>query len=67
MYQIYPYINEWWEDKRANIKNITVPAYILASYSTFLHTFGSFRGYREIPHSKKWLALTARMMIYETD
>lgn len=46
--------NSYWEDKRAKVDQIQVPAYILASYSTMLHTLGSFRGYEEIPHDKKW-------------
>ncbi|KAF9889999.1 hypothetical protein FE257_006679 [Aspergillus nanangensis] len=55
MLEKYPYMNEYWADKRAEIHKIEVPAYILASFSTGLHTAGSFRGYEEIPHDKKWL------------
>ncbi|KAE8360997.1 alpha/beta-hydrolase [Aspergillus caelatus] len=55
MLERYPLMNEYWENKRAQMSKITVPAYVLASYSTFLHTFGSFRGFMEIKHPKKWL------------
>ncbi|KAE8406400.1 alpha/beta-hydrolase [Aspergillus pseudonomiae] len=55
MLKKYPLMNEYWADKRADMTKIQVPAYVLASYSTFLHTFGSFRGFTEIPHNKKWL------------
>ncbi|OJJ06472.1 hypothetical protein ASPVEDRAFT_140358 [Aspergillus versicolor CBS 583.65] len=51
----YPLMNEYWEDKRAQIGRINVPAYILASYSTLLHTMGSFRGYEELGNKRKWL------------
>ncbi|KAJ5413813.1 hypothetical protein N7509_000440 [Penicillium cosmopolitanum] len=51
----YPLMNEYWEDKRAKIEDIQVPAYVLASYSSGLHTVGSFRGFEDIPHQKKWL------------
>ncbi|KAE8422997.1 alpha/beta-hydrolase [Aspergillus pseudocaelatus] len=51
----YPQMNEYWEDKRAQVGRIKVPVYALASYSTFLHTMGSFRGFEEIQHEKKWL------------
>lgn len=54
MLKKYPLINDYWEDKRANIDQIQVPAYILASYSTFLHLPGSLRGFEEMPHEKKW-------------
>ncbi|KAF5857903.1 hypothetical protein ETB97_005140 [Aspergillus alliaceus] len=49
--------NEYWEDKRARLDQIPVPAYILASYSAALHTSGSFRGYEAIPHDRKWLVI----------
>jgi predicted acyl esterase len=50
----YPMMNEYWENKRARIDRIKVPAYILASFSTMLHTVGSFRGFEEIDHDEKW-------------
>ncbi len=50
----YPLMNAYWEDKRAKVELIEVPAYILASMSTGLHTIGSTRGFEDIPHNKKW-------------
>jgi predicted acyl esterase len=35
MLERYPLMHEYWEDKRARIDRIKVPAYILASFSTF--------------------------------
>ncbi|KAJ0418326.1 Alpha/Beta hydrolase protein [Aspergillus carlsbadensis] len=55
MLKKYPFINDYWKDKRAKVSRIQVPAYILASYSTFLHLPGSLRGFEEMPHDKKWL------------
>ncbi|KAJ5620590.1 Alpha/Beta hydrolase protein [Penicillium lagena] len=57
--------NSYWEDKRAKIDQIQVPAYILASYSTMLHTIGSLRGYEEIPHDKKWLVIHGTQEWYD--
>jgi hypothetical protein len=54
MVKKYPLMNEYWRDKRARISRIEVPAYILASFSTFLHLPGRLRGYEEIPHENKW-------------
>jgi len=54
MIQKYPLMNDYWEDKRANAHLINVPAYVLASMSTGLHTVGSFRCFEDIPHEKKW-------------
>ncbi|CAK7237813.1 hypothetical protein SBRCBS47491_010158 [Sporothrix bragantina] len=50
----YPTWNEYWEKKRAKLENIEIPAYVLASYSTGLHTEGSFRGFENI-RGPKWL------------
>lgn len=54
MLRKYPHFNEHWQDKRAKVENINIPAYVLASYSTFLHTFGSFRGFEAIQNENKW-------------
>jgi len=54
MVQKYPDFNDYWQDKRAKVENINVHAYVLASYSTFLHTFGSFRGFEAIRNENKW-------------
>lgn len=45
----------YWEDKRANIKNINIPTYVVASYPTFVHTQGSIRGWLDVDTQHKWL------------
>ncbi|MBD5551127.1 MAG: CocE/NonD family hydrolase [Lachnospiraceae bacterium] len=55
MAEKYPLMNDYWEDKRAVLKDITIPAYIVASYTNPIHTHGTFRAYREISSKKKWL------------
>ncbi|KAJ4246877.1 hypothetical protein NW762_013429 [Fusarium torreyae] len=57
MIKTYPLMNEYWEDKRAKAHLIDVPAYVLTSMSTGLHTVGSTRCYEDIPHEKKWLRM----------
>lgn len=49
-----PVWNEYWEDKKAELSKITIPAYVLASYSSRLHCAGSFRGFRDIQSKEKW-------------
>lgn len=55
MAEKYPLMNEYWEDKRAVLKEISIPAYIVASYTNPIHTHGTFRAYREIASEEKWL------------
>ncbi|KAJ0293513.1 hypothetical protein CBS470a_001718 [Colletotrichum nupharicola] len=57
MLEKYPLYNDYWEDKRAKLENIDVPTYVLASYSSALHTTGSIRGYNHISSKDKWLRI----------
>jgi predicted acyl esterase len=55
----YPLVNELWEDKTPRFDRITVPAYVVASYSNTLHTVGTFRAWRRIASAEKWLRIHA--------
>lgn len=55
MYRRSKLMNEYWMDKRANIKNINIPTYVVASYSSFVHTMGSVRGWLDVDTKDKWL------------
>lgn len=46
-----------WEDKIARFDKITVPAYVVASYSNTLHTQGTFRAWRRMASQEKWLRI----------
>ncbi|CAH0027692.1 unnamed protein product [Clonostachys rhizophaga] len=61
----YPDNNEYWDDKRANMEEIKVPSYIVASYSTGLHTIGSFRGFEEMASKDKWISVHATQEWYD--
>lgn len=45
----------YWEDKKAKLEKIKVPAYVVASYTNAAHTHGSFDGFRHIASQEKWL------------
>jgi predicted acyl esterase len=53
----HPLMDELWESKIPAFQNITVPAYIVASYSNSIHTPGTFRGWRSIASGQKWLRI----------
>ncbi len=53
----YPLINDLWENKIPRYDQITVPAYVVASYSHTLHTAGTFRAWRRIASEEKWLRI----------
>ncbi|ORT55146.1 CocE/NonD family hydrolase [Streptomyces sp. CB03238] len=53
----YPLMNDLWEDKIPRFEKITVPAYVVASYSNTLHTAGTFRAWRRMASENKWLRI----------
>ena len=53
----YPLMNQLWEDKIPAYERITVPAYVVTSYSNTLHTQGTFRAWRRISSNEKWLRI----------
>lgn len=55
MIKKYPRYNAYWESKRADLEQIEVPAYIVASWTNILHTNGTCAGWRDISSKEKWL------------
>jgi predicted acyl esterase len=48
--------NEYYDQRKAKLENISVPMYITASWTNFLHTLGTFREFLDTTSSKsKWL------------
>lgn len=53
----HPTINEQWNDKIVNLSEITAPAYVVASYTNGIHTYGTLEGYQKISSTDKWLRI----------
>ena len=53
--ETHPLVDSLWEQKIPELASITVPAYVVASYSNTLHTAGTFRAWRRIASEEKWL------------
>jgi len=53
----HPLFDELWADKVPDFERITVPAYVVASYSNTLHTAGTFRAWRRMASQDKWLRI----------
>lgn len=49
-----------WQDKVADPSKIKMPAFVVASYSSTLHTMGTFRAWRELGSKEKWLRIHDR-------
>jgi predicted acyl esterase len=55
MIKKYPLMNSYWESKIADFGKITVPAYIVASYVSQMHTRGTLESFNQIASKDKWL------------
>lgn len=56
MLRTHPLYDDYWEAKRIPVEKIdNIPLYVLASYSSMLHTNGSFQTFREAKTPQKWL------------
>ncbi|KAI1035559.1 hypothetical protein LB504_005981 [Fusarium proliferatum] len=56
MLEKHPLYDDYWEAKKIPVENIdNVPMYVVASYSSMLHTYGSFQTFRQAKTEKKWL------------
>lgn len=50
-----PLYDDYWASKTIATENIDVPIYLLASYSSMLHSRGSFQTFRTAKTTNKWL------------
>lgn len=53
----HPLMDDLWRAKIPDFEAITVPSYVVASYSNTLHTAGTFRAWRRIASQQKWLRI----------
>lgn len=53
----HPLMDDLWAEKIPAFERITVPAFVVASYSNTLHTAGTFRAWRRMASRDKWLRI----------
>lgn len=51
----HPLWNEYWESKQAKHEDTEVPAYVVASWNSRLHSRGSLEGFKRLGSARKWL------------
>jgi len=57
----HPFFDDFWKSKAADFRRITVPAFVVASWSDQgLHTRGTLEGFRRIASRQKWLDIHGR-------
>lgn len=55
MWEQDPLANDWWNDKRPDMKKINIPTYITGTYTNTMHGMGAIRGWLEVDTPDKWL------------
>lgn len=61
MRDAHPLWDAYWETKRADWSKITVPAYVVASWSDHgLHTRGTLEAYKTLGSRQKWVEIHGR-------
>lgn len=57
----HPLFDEYWASKNADLSSVTVPAFIVASWSDHgLHSRGTLEGFKKIASKDKWLLVHGR-------
>jgi len=57
----HPLFDSYWETKAAQLSKVTVPAYIVASWTDHaLHTRGTLEGFKQLASEQKWLEIHGR-------
>lgn len=52
----HPFIDEFWEEKRAPVENIEIPILTCVSFSDVgLHTNGDYRAFTDVKSQDKWM------------
>jgi putative CocE/NonD family hydrolase len=61
----HPFFDAFWASKSADLASITVPAYVVASWSDQgLHTRGTLEGFKQMRSPQKWLEVHGRKKWY---
>ncbi|CAI6334334.1 unnamed protein product [Periconia digitata] len=55
MFKERPLANEWWNDKRPDMKKINIPTYITGTWTNTMHGMGAIRAWLEVDSKDKWL------------
>jgi predicted acyl esterase len=55
MLRRYPLMNDYWRDKAARVEDIQVPAYVVASWTNVVHSYGTLPGFERLGSTDKWL------------
>jgi predicted acyl esterase len=61
MQRLHPLYDDYWAGKNANLFKITVPAFVVASWTDHgLHNRGTIEGFKQISSEDKWLLVHGR-------
>lgn len=57
MLKKYPLMCDYWRDKIAPIEKVTIPAYVVASWTHAIHTRSTIKAFERLGSTEKWLRI----------
>jgi uncharacterized protein len=61
MQKLHPLYDDYWKGKNADLSQITVPAFVVASWTDHaLHNRGTIEGFKQMSSEHKWLLVHGR-------
>lgn len=54
-YDERPLMDDYWEDKKARLENITIPAYLVTGYTGTFHSDAPYEAWNRIASGEKWI------------
>ncbi|PLS26243.1 CocE/NonD family hydrolase [Bifidobacterium parmae] len=57
MLEQHPLVDDYWTDKIPDLEHVTVPAYVVASWTHPIHTRSTLSGFKRLGSTDKWLRI----------
>lgn len=51
----HPFYDAYWQDKTPNLEKVTIPTYLVGSWTNAIHSSGPYQAYKQLPTKEKWL------------
>ncbi|MBS1005519.1 CocE/NonD family hydrolase [Levilactobacillus brevis] len=53
--QEHPFYDAYWQDKTPDLHKVTIPAYLVGSWTNAVHSLGSYKAFDQLGSTEKWL------------
>jgi len=53
--QEHLFYDGYWQDKTPDLRQVTIPAYLVGSWTNAVHSSGTYKAYEQLASTEKWL------------